>query len=70
MKRFSTLSIGDPPLGSQADQAILLQGGSLDKGGESYPDDSGDFISGGDTGDRVPPVCLSSRKSSPLHHQK
>jgi hypothetical protein len=50
MKRFSTLSIGDPPLGSQADQAILLQGASLDKGGEFYPGDSGDFISGGDTG--------------------
>jgi len=49
MKRFSTLSIDDPPFGSEADQAILLQGASLDKGGEFYPDDSGDFISGGDT---------------------
>jgi hypothetical protein len=48
MKRFSTLSIGDPPLGSQADHAILLQGASPDKGGEFYPDDSGDFIAGGD----------------------
>jgi hypothetical protein len=49
MKRFSTLSIGDPPLGSQADHAILLQGASPDKGGEFYPDDSGDFIAGGDS---------------------
>jgi hypothetical protein len=52
MKRFSTLSIGDPPLGSQADHAILLQGASPDKGGEFYPDDSGDFISGGDSAKR------------------
>ena len=48
LAQVATLVIGDPPLGSQADHAILLRGASLDKCGEFYPDDSGDFVSDGD----------------------